>query len=259
MGGKGTFLFHVTLTVFLLMGLLGYVWKWANGNPPVGVESFLASVIITSLSWTLSSYIASTSARSKAQSAEQDRIDSIAEQASKKLSHQSTHLFAIEQHINEVLLDKYYDDGQLDRTDIVSLVQMIQIVRRNNTGLEEDWCGVASKDLSKTIRDRLIDLEQDFNLSPAERADKIRERLATKDVGGLPISSIPATRVDQKPKVIRYKEVEILSRSDSQLQGIVRVSTRRPTDYLTIPVSISPPLNKLPDLSPLCPSFISRV
>jgi hypothetical protein len=239
------------MALLLLMGIGFHGYRIAIGKTVSDAEVYLITIILTALSWLVSESLSKSKERNQAESNAANKIDAIAQQSSKKLADQSTNIFELEQFVEQVLLQKNEIGEKLDQTDLYALIQILRTLRRTNTGLMEDWNGVASDKLSETIRVMAMGQQAMFahiarpNWQPDDREeiDKINEIAKS-----LPTSALPTGRFIEfrQPVVGAVQQIRDPSSDEKRATGTITVETMRPAYKFTFAGKFDPKLNDVP-------------
>lgn len=241
-------LLNVVLGTILIIGILFFSYRLYVGDNVTNLEIFLSSVILTFLSVVCGGLLA----KAQEGSANKEKIDAIAKQSSDKLANQSTHIFELEEYIKNILIEKNDDGGQIDNEDLSSIIQLLRTIRRNNTGLMQDWTGVASERVSNKIQELATAQNRGFDiLSYRKSADDTSaesDLIALSQIlDSLPPSARPMVRSRYEEKLVDQVEQNIENNAtSSSAKGIIRAHINRPSPNFTSSGKINPYFGEIP-------------
>lgn len=243
---------QIFLGMLLFLGVAFHGYRIANGAQVTPSETYLITLILTGLSWLLSSSVSKSNAELQAEAEASNKIDAIAKQSSKKLADQSTNIFELEQFVEHVLLQKNEIGEKLDETDLYALIQILRTLRRTNTGLMEDWNGVATNDLSSSIQEMARNQQTLFDhiARPNWQDSNEANDLKISDISkNLPTSAVPSGKYAEyrQPVVRSVNQTVSQDSSENGASGSITVKTMRPTFGFTFSGKFDPVLTGVPD------------
>lgn len=243
-----SFIFKAVLSVLLVAGIGWYGYRLATSEPTTPFESFLVTILLAAFTWALSYWVSKSDAENAANDAATSRIDAIARQSSQKLSDQSTNIFELEQYVEFVLLNKQAG-GPVDETDLYGLIQMLRTLRRTNTGLMEDWNGVASSTVSQGIIEQAKKQSELFKqiARPNGTDNSEREREIESISRELPASSVPSSQYRQHTRTVGMVSQQFGPNCSNKFaNGTLTVEILNPTFTFTAAGKLEPLFSDVP-------------
>lgn len=241
----------LVLSALLLLAVAWYGYRLAVGETTTPFENFLVTIIIAAGSWLLSYWVSRSDAENTANKAAASKIDAIARQSSQKLSDQSTNIFELEQFVEEILLNKETEEN-VDETDLYGLIQMLRTLRRTNTGLMEDWNGVASDDVSKGISEQARKQSELFKhiARPTGNDGSENHQSEIESISReLPASAVPSRPIRSNARLIGDVQQSMTPASSTKsAEGELTIHTLRPDYKFTASGKFDPWLDTPPEI-----------
>ena len=245
---------YLLSVIVFLFGIISvsYVIYTVSTTPQLSsLENTLFSVLLTMFSGVASWVLADVYAKSASRRESAELIDRIGEQSSEKILNQSRQLWNIETYIENKRREISNDPAHKSHVEyLVSLIEMVRLVRSSNNTYLSDWAGVTSQSVKDKIDSQSRAQSEIFEdieiLIKSDFADLELKNRIIANSAKLP-SYLAPTGSSIDGRVVSIVRTIYKTQAKDKSQGKIFVYLNRPVYKFTCSGKLDPPMIDTPN------------